>query len=491
MGDSSNQGFVDNFLRGQRQLATNSKGHFADSSDLEDIDVSPGMVQSEMSAYSGSTPAQQHEKLLFMNGKVHSTAENNLLNSNDYGRTGSNNVGHADSNEIGEPQFLDDIFSSSNLHNEARLNNLEHSNSVSYDANDASALGLSTGLQADFLFNQRDASQQSYFDDFSSSLGSSVNSDVFPSSYSSGLSYQPQTFAPSTSQSNAPNYLNSMRSAGNSLRAGNYLSSSLRQNNSYMSNSINNALTPSSVTSSVSRNTSVSNNNSEGMVLSPGSGPKTLGQLSTDDKLRRKREFHNAVERRRRELIKEKIKELGNLVPPSLLHYDDKGKKIKANKGTILNKTVEYLYYLKDILDAQDRKKQQLQKKIGELENMSTNINYNENQTAIVVKSEKNISPLNDDISQERIIDTRSIPQDVNSSSEQEWNRFQHQLHPDIYEQNAQQKHNNLTSYDNGMMNDDLDQFLSGAVIEAEDNAKLMFNDNGTTPADFLLEFDS
>ena len=38
-------------------------------------------------------------------------------------------------------------------------------------------------------------------------------------------------------------------------------------------------------------------------------------------------------------------------------------------------------------------------------------------------------------------------------------------------------------------VNDDLQQFLSGNLIEAEDNAKLMFN-SGERP-DYLLDFNS
>ncbi|ODV98480.1 hypothetical protein PACTADRAFT_955 [Pachysolen tannophilus NRRL Y-2460] len=93
--------------------------------------------------------------------------------------------------------------------------------------------------------------------------------------------------------------------------------------------------------------------------------------LSKEEKLRRRREFHNAVERRRRDLIKDRIKELGALIPPSLLfeiQFNKDGKEItkdtRANKALILNKTVEYIEHLQKISREQDERLAYLKQKL-------------------------------------------------------------------------------------------------------------------------------
>ena len=75
-----------------------------------------------------------------------------------------------------------------------------------------------------------------------------------------------------------------------------------------------------------------------------------------NEKRRRRRESHNAVERRRRDNINEKISELSTLLPDCMLEVapsaspaveaEDDGKDtpaMKANKGIILRKSVEYI----------------------------------------------------------------------------------------------------------------------------------------------------
>ncbi|KAI3402689.2 RTG3 [Candida oxycetoniae] len=115
-------------------------------------------------------------------------------------------------------------------------------------------------------------------------------------------------------------------------------------------------------------------------------------QLSRDEKLKRRREFHNAVERRRRDLIKERIKELGMIVPPSLLNpqlcavqtlqrkntldFNDlsdligsiKVKETKPNKSTILNKSVVYMNHLNYVLKQQEITRNELTRQIKLLE---------------------------------------------------------------------------------------------------------------------------
>lgn len=73
------------------------------------------------------------------------------------------------------------------------------------------------------------------------------------------------------------------------------------------------------------------------------------------DKKRRRRESHNAVERRRRDNINERIFELSTLLPERDAS--------KNNKGTILRKSVDHIRLLHD-------KVNQYQQRVQELENM-------------------------------------------------------------------------------------------------------------------------
>lgn len=221
--------------------------------------------------------------------------------------------------------------------------------------------------------------------------------------------------------------------------------------------------------------------------IGPGSVPKILGGLTSEEKLRRKREFHNAVERRRRELIKQKIKELGQLVPPSLLNYDDLGKQIKPNKGIILDRTVEYLQYLAEILEIQARKKKALLAKIKELEEKKSSVAalspFTNNHHA---SSGQN----NSENSEERIIDIRSVPNAL--MNEQNSKAELHNWEPPLYDSVGNHNHaGTMESHPHTNIHEELKEFLSGDLIEAEDNAKLMFGDDNSNPADYLLEFGS
>ncbi|CDK29731.1 unnamed protein product [Kuraishia capsulata CBS 1993] len=109
-----------------------------------------------------------------------------------------------------------------------------------------------------------------------------------------------------------------------------------------------------------------------GSPASYGTHMNPKGPMSKEGKISRRRELHNAVERRRRDLIKERIKELGALIPQSLLHDKTKDakeiKEIKANKGLILVKTVEYISHLQRIMGSQDDRLELLLSRISELE---------------------------------------------------------------------------------------------------------------------------
>ncbi|KAG9307315.1 hypothetical protein G9A89_017143 [Geosiphon pyriformis] len=89
------------------------------------------------------------------------------------------------------------------------------------------------------------------------------------------------------------------------------------------------------------------------------------------EKRRRRRESHNAVERRRRDNINEKIQELSTLLPDS---FNDSAN--KPNKGVILRKSVDYIRNLKQIVDQQDARNQELEAIVRELQSKigSTNL---------------------------------------------------------------------------------------------------------------------
>ncbi|KAJ1914157.1 hypothetical protein H4219_004911 [Mycoemilia scoparia] len=74
------------------------------------------------------------------------------------------------------------------------------------------------------------------------------------------------------------------------------------------------------------------------------------------EKRRRRRESHNAVERRRRDNINEKIQELHSMLPP---HMTDPN--TKPNKGSILRLSVDYIRQLKTITDKQEQRIKELE----------------------------------------------------------------------------------------------------------------------------------
>ncbi|KAI9265615.1 helix-loop-helix DNA-binding domain-containing protein [Sporodiniella umbellata] len=87
------------------------------------------------------------------------------------------------------------------------------------------------------------------------------------------------------------------------------------------------------------------------------------------DKRRRRRESHNAVERRRRDNINDRIQELCTLLPESSLdgatvgqQQQQQQQQNKLNKGVILKKSVEHVRFLQQQV-------RDYQQKIQELEN--------------------------------------------------------------------------------------------------------------------------
>ncbi|ODQ81803.1 hypothetical protein BABINDRAFT_111844 [Babjeviella inositovora NRRL Y-12698] len=165
---------------------------------------------------------------------------------------------------------------------------------------------------------------------------------------------------------------------------GSYDASSLRSpptSSSYLSGSFSTVRSPRQSIVSLGSPPSVPNLN-HGSVSGP-THPKQL--LSKDDKLKRRREFHNAVERRRRDLIKEKIRELGNMVPPSLVLKNSgetaspppvattgssRDRDSKPNKSIILNKAVDYVSHLMITLERQKNGLENMQDRLSQLEQM-------------------------------------------------------------------------------------------------------------------------
>ncbi|KAL1689791.1 helix-loop-helix DNA-binding domain-containing protein [Schizophyllum commune] len=152
----------------------------------------------------------------------------------------------------------------------------------------------------------------------------------------------------------------------------------------------------------------------------PAAAPQQATQNKLDEKRRRRRESHNAVERRRRDNINERISELAGLIPEEMLDgvagqggnagdkaekdkagqsptsptspmldmlkmedgdgaeslnapgtvtptpatandSKDKPNSMKANKGMILRKSVEYIRYLQQLVNAQGARNRELE----------------------------------------------------------------------------------------------------------------------------------
>jgi hypothetical protein len=84
------------------------------------------------------------------------------------------------------------------------------------------------------------------------------------------------------------------------------------------------------------------------------------------EKRRRRRESHNAVERRRRDNINEKIQELSTLLPD--LYVDSAN---KPNKGMILRKSVDYIRRLQSMYEQERNRNSKLETQVRELSSQS------------------------------------------------------------------------------------------------------------------------
>ncbi|KAF9207117.1 hypothetical protein BGZ49_001165, partial [Haplosporangium sp. Z 27] len=89
--------------------------------------------------------------------------------------------------------------------------------------------------------------------------------------------------------------------------------------------------------------------------------------LLMNEKRRRRRESHNAVERRRRDNINEKIQELSTLLPD--IYVDSAN---KPNKGVILRKSVDYIRHLQQLVSSQATRNQELEAQLQAKSNNGT-----------------------------------------------------------------------------------------------------------------------
>lgn len=84
------------------------------------------------------------------------------------------------------------------------------------------------------------------------------------------------------------------------------------------------------------------------------------------EKRRKRRESHNAVERRRRDNINEKIQELASLLPDmplstSPIPESPPSKDCRPNKGVVLHKSVDYIRHLQQLILEQQRRQARLE----------------------------------------------------------------------------------------------------------------------------------
>jgi len=108
-------------------------------------------------------------------------------------------------------------------------------------------------------------------------------------------------------------------------------------------------------------------------------------QAALKEKRQKRRESHNAVERRRRDNINEKIQELAAIIPDEFMtpasaihgqssplgaspatHHAPDGT-IKHNKGIILRKSVDYIRSLQDVVKESQRRARRLEEEVKRL----------------------------------------------------------------------------------------------------------------------------
>jgi hypothetical protein len=148
-------------------------------------------------------------------------------------------------------------------------------------------------------------------------------------------------------------------------------------------------------------------------------------QAALKEKRQKRRESHNAVERRRRDNINEKIQELAAIIPDEFMtplgglqgassplgtspatHHAPDGT-IKHNKGIILRKSVDYIRSLQDVVKESQRRTRRLEEEVKRLggdpkfadqddfrrESMASNVEDEESWLDDALNSADNDSP--------------------------------------------------------------------------------------------------
>ncbi|KAH3679970.1 hypothetical protein WICMUC_000713 [Wickerhamomyces mucosus] len=313
-----------------------------------------------------SSAIPEHELLEFTNPQA--------LTTENYSSTSNNNF----SNNTENDEFINSLKQSSNEFTPQSLSHLNPSQILEQRSvnvnNNASSFNDGTSFNNSFhnsyvspinspysntqhlstsINNKNFQRVNSIYDENTSAASPQTNiNGVLQSQYFSPVSANPYL---KTSSSLQQQFKSNSRNASISQQTENSIASPI--------GSFNDALSPYSFNDS-----SFKSPRSYG--VSPGGASLPKNQLSKEEKLKRRREFHNQVERRRRDLIKEKIKELGLIVPPSLLSSDGEGKEVKASKSVIINKTVEYAIHLNKVMAEQNRRRELLISKIQELEQL-------------------------------------------------------------------------------------------------------------------------
>jgi hypothetical protein len=119
--------------------------------------------------------------------------------------------------------------------------------------------------------------------------------------------------------------------------------------------------------------------------LSPSKLADSSRQAVLKEKRQKRRESHNAVERRRRDNINEKIQELAAIIPEEFMmpasgligtssplsaspatHHAPDGT-VKHNKGIILRKSVDYIRSLQDVVKESQRRTRRLEEEVKRL----------------------------------------------------------------------------------------------------------------------------
>src|SRR6266516_91342 len=133
------------------------------------------------------------------------------------------------------------------------------------------------------------------------------------------------------------------------------------------------------------------------------------------EKRQKRRESHNAVERRRRDNINEKIQELAAIIPDEFMtpssmihggtspplsgspatHHAPDGT-IKHNKGVILRKSVDYIRSLQDVVKESQRRARRLEEEVKRLGGDPTLVDQDESRTESVSNMEDEENWLDD-----------------------------------------------------------------------------------------------